>query len=72
MQILIAGEAMHSAATEFALDPCTASKRAGMVKAARALLSSVTRLLCLADMADVHRLLSTLKKVRNNQTNIRN
>ncbi|XP_066916590.1 catenin alpha-2-like [Clytia hemisphaerica] len=58
-----AGKVMHDAATEFALDPCTPSKRGTMVKSARILLSSVTRLLCIADMADVHRLLTTLKKV---------
>jgi len=35
-----------------------------MVRAARALLSSVTRLLTLADMADVYNLLSRLKIVQ--------
>lgn len=54
---------MRTAAKEFADDPCTSTKRANMVRAARALLSSVTRLLCVADMADVYRLLASLKLV---------
>ena len=54
---------MRVAAKEFADDPCTSTKRATMVRAARALLSSVTRLLCVADMADVYRLLASLKLV---------
>ena len=54
---------MRSAAKEFADDPCASAKRATMVRAARALLSSVTRLLCVADMADVYRLLASLKLV---------
>ena len=60
---------MHQAASAFALDPCTASKRGSMVKRARSLLSSVARLLCIADMADVHRLLATLQKVSFLSTN---
>lgn len=55
---------MRTAAKDFADDPCASAKRATMVKAARALLSSVTRLLCVADMADVYRLLASLKLVR--------
>ena len=54
---------MRAAAKEFADDPCASAKRAAMVRAARALLSSVTRLLCVADMADVYRLLASLKLV---------
>jgi len=54
---------MRVAAKEFADDPCASAKRATMVRAARALLSSVTRLLCVADMADVYRLLASLKLV---------
>ena len=54
---------MHETANAFALDPCTPAKRSSMVKSSRRLLSSVARLLCIADMADVHRLLATLKKV---------
>ena len=54
---------MHIASKEFADDPCASVKRANMVRAARALLSSVTRLLCVADMADVYRLLASLRMV---------
>uniref|UniRef100_A0A8C8WH40 Catenin alpha-2 n=2 Tax=Eutheria TaxID=9347 RepID=A0A8C8WH40_PANLE len=55
------GETMRIASSEFADDPCSSVKRGTMVRAARALLSAVTRLLILADMADVMRLLSHLK-----------
>ncbi|KAG5844958.1 hypothetical protein ANANG_G00133670, partial [Anguilla anguilla] len=57
------GETMHAASAEFADDPCSSVKRGTMVRAARALLSAVTRLLILADMADVMRLLAHLKIV---------
>ncbi|KAK7161442.1 hypothetical protein R3I94_004201 [Phoxinus phoxinus] len=57
------GETMHVASSEFADDPCSSVKRGTMVRAARALLSAVTRLLILADMADVMRLLAHLKIV---------
>ncbi|MEQ2176209.1 Catenin alpha-2 [Goodea atripinnis] len=52
---------MRIASSEFADDPCSSVKRGTMVRAARALLSAVTRLLILADMADVMRLLAHLK-----------
>ena len=54
---------MKAASTEFADDPCSSMKRGAMVRAARALLSSVTRLLIIADMVDVHLLLKALKAV---------
>ncbi|XP_048825953.1 catenin alpha-2 isoform X1 [Brienomyrus brachyistius] len=57
------GETMHMASSEFADDPCSSVKRGTMVRAARALLSAVTRLLILADMVDVMRLLAHLKIV---------
>ncbi|XP_041436602.1 catenin alpha-2 isoform X3 [Xenopus laevis] len=57
------GETMRIASSEFADDPCSSVKRGTMVRAARALLSAVTRLLILADMADVMRLLTHLKIV---------
>lgn len=60
---LFGGETMRMASSEFADDPCSSVKRGTMVRAARALLSAVTRLLILADMADVTRLLSHLKIV---------
>ena len=55
---------MRDTSTEFAADPCSLTKRGAMVRAARALLSAVTRLLILADMVDVHLLLKSLKMVR--------
>uniref|UniRef100_A0AAR2LYQ9 Catenin alpha-1 n=1 Tax=Pygocentrus nattereri TaxID=42514 RepID=A0AAR2LYQ9_PYGNA len=63
-------ESMRQASGEFAEDPCSSVKRGNMVRAARALLSAVTHLLVLADMADVYQLLLQLKlenlmKVRN-------
>lgn len=59
----LAGETMRITSSEFADDPCSSVKRGTMVRAARALLSAVTRLLILADMADVMRLLAHLKIV---------
>ena len=41
------GDAMGQASQEFAADPCSSMKRGAMVRAARALLSAVTRLLIL-------------------------
>ena len=57
------GEQMRVASQEFADEPCSSMKRGAMVRAARALLSSVTRLLILADMVDVHLLMTSLKLV---------
>jgi catenin alpha len=54
---------MSLAAREFAEDPCSSMKRGNMVRAARNLLSAVTRLLILADMVDVHLLLKSLQVV---------
>ncbi|XP_023940839.1 catenin alpha isoform X2 [Bicyclus anynana] len=58
-----AGAAMSLAAREFSEEPCASAVRSGMVRAARGLLSAVTRLLILADMVDVHLLLSNLRTV---------
>lgn len=60
---LAVGEVMRGASSEFADDPCSSVKRGAMVRAARALLSAVTRLLILADMVDVHLLLKSLRIV---------
>ena len=49
----------------FANDPHSNEKRNDMIKTARALLSAITRLLCIADMADVYRLLASLRLVSN-------
>lgn len=54
---------MSLAAREFSEDPCSSVKRGNMVRAARNLLSAVTRLLILADMVDVHLLLKSLRVV---------
>ena len=54
---------MRAASQEFADDPCSSMKRGAMVRAARGLLSSVTRLLILADMVDIHLLLKSLHVV---------
>lgn len=59
----VVGEAMGEASREFAGDPCSSMKRGAMVRAARGLLSAVTRLLILADMVDVHLLLKSLHSV---------
>ncbi|XP_045509176.1 catenin alpha [Colias croceus] len=58
-----AGAAMSLAAREFSEEPCASSVRSSMVRAARSLLSAVTRLLILADMVDVHLLLSKQRMV---------
>ena len=62
---------MRVASVEFADEPCSSTKRGAMVRAARSLLSDVTRLLILADMVDVHLLLKSLRIVSCNETNIR-
>ena len=59
-----AGGHLHQAAAEFVLDPFDGKKREKVVRQARAVLSAVTRLLVLADMIDVERLLEKLKIAR--------
>lgn len=54
---------MVSASREFVTNPFDVDKRSEMIKAARNLLLSVTRLLILADMIDVQLLLKTTKTV---------
>lgn len=66
------GEIMRTAAREFSEDPCSSLKRGNMVRAARNLLSAVTRLLILADMVDVHLLLKSLRVVEDDLNNLRN
>uniref|UniRef100_A0A8C3FFE4 Catenin alpha-1 n=1 Tax=Chrysemys picta bellii TaxID=8478 RepID=A0A8C3FFE4_CHRPI len=66
------GDSMKSASGEFADDPCSSVKRGNMVRAARALLSAVTRLLILADMADVYKLLVQLKVVEEGILKLKN
>ncbi|KAJ9597614.1 hypothetical protein L9F63_011520, partial [Diploptera punctata] len=64
-------EAMSTAARDFADDPCSSLKRGNMVRAARNLLSAVTRLLILADMVDVHLLLKSLRVLRTEVESLR-
>ncbi|XP_041371058.1 catenin alpha-2-like isoform X2 [Gigantopelta aegis] len=66
------GDAMREASSDFAADPCSSMKRGAMVRAARGLLSAVTRLLILADMVDVHLLLTTLHSVESDLDQIKN
>nr|XP_022914685.1 catenin alpha isoform X3 [Onthophagus taurus] len=66
------GNAMSIAAREFSEDPCSSSKRGNMVRAARNLLSAVTRLLILADMVDVHLLLKSLHVVEGDIEKLKN
>ncbi|PAA91286.1 hypothetical protein BOX15_Mlig012233g1, partial [Macrostomum lignano] len=65
------GDDMYAASSEFAGEPCSASRRATMVRAARALLSAVTRLLILADMVDVYLLLRSLRIVETDLEHLR-
>uniref|UniRef100_A0A8C4NHC2 Catenin (cadherin-associated protein), alpha 2 n=1 Tax=Eptatretus burgeri TaxID=7764 RepID=A0A8C4NHC2_EPTBU len=65
------GESMREAAGEFADDPCSSMKRGAMVRAARALLSAVTRLLIIADMADVMKLLQHLRMAEESLEKVR-
>ncbi|XP_055371735.1 catenin alpha isoform X2 [Condylostylus longicornis] len=66
------GEGMSIAAREFSEDPCSSIKRSNMVRAARNLLSAVTRLLILADMVDVHLLLKSLHVVEDDLNKLKN
>ncbi|XP_015437961.1 PREDICTED: catenin alpha isoform X1 [Dufourea novaeangliae] len=66
------GAAMSIAAREFSEDPCSSLKRGNMVRAARNLLSAVTRLLILADMVDVHLLLKSLHVVEDDLQKLKN
>ncbi|CAF1023448.1 unnamed protein product [Adineta ricciae] len=60
-----AGDEMAVLSKGFADDPCSKSKREQMIIAARALLSSVTRLLMLADYVDVQLILNSIRLVEN-------
>ncbi|XP_060534035.1 catenin alpha [Cylas formicarius] len=66
------GTQMSKDAREFAEEPCSSLKRSNMVRAARNLLSAVTRLLILADMVDVHLLLKSLHVVENDIEKLKN
>lgn len=66
------GDVMSKASREFAEDPCSSVKRGNMVRAARNLLSAVTRLLILADMVDVHHLIKSLQVVEDDLDKVKN
>lgn len=66
------GHHMSSMSRKFVEDPCSSTNRADIVKAARPLLLSVTRLLIVADMIDVQRLLDSLKVVENDLNSLKN
>uniref|UniRef100_A0A2K5YG54 Catenin alpha 1 n=1 Tax=Mandrillus leucophaeus TaxID=9568 RepID=A0A2K5YG54_MANLE len=66
------GDLMKTAAGKFADDPCSSVKQGNMVRAARTLLSAVTQLLILADMANVYILLVQLKVVEDGILKLRN
>ncbi|UJR28554.1 hypothetical protein I4U23_009788 [Adineta vaga] len=57
------GDEMAVLSKEFADDPCSKPKRQQMIVAARALLTSVTRLLILADLVDVQLILRSIRLV---------
>ena len=65
------GHALVLSAREFALDPCSTVKRGLMVRAAQALVSSVTSLLILADMLDVHLLMMKVEVARQELARLR-
>lgn len=58
------GQALMLASRDFSCDPCSSVRRGQMVRAAQELLTSVTRLLILADMLDVHLLLLKVNTAR--------
>lgn len=58
------GDLMSMASKEFSIDPLSNNKRQTMIRHARDLLSSVTRLLTLADEVDVVNLLKRLQLVK--------
>lgn len=66
------GSHMSLMSRRFAQDPCSSANRAEIVKAARPLLLAVTRLLFVADMIDVQRLLNSLKIVQGDLATLKN
>lgn len=61
--IRMVGTEMHKRAGLFAEEPSSSTKRAAMVFASRTLLGAVARLLVLADIADVNKLLKASQRV---------
>lgn len=66
------GQYMSLVSRRFVADPCSNARRIDIVKAARPLLLAVTRLLIVADMIDVQRLLNSLKIVEDSITALKN
>ncbi|CAF1435634.1 unnamed protein product, partial [Adineta ricciae] len=64
------GDEMAVLSKEFADDPCSKPKRQQMIVAARALLTSVTRLLILADLVDVQMILRSIRLVEDDLQHI--
>ena len=60
---MLQGAKLKTAAVDFFNFPCSPTKRQDMVRAADALLSGVTRMLYIADIADALRLQLSLKQV---------
>ena len=58
------GQYLMVTSAEFTSDPCSSVRRGAMVRAAQDLLTSVTRLLILADMLDVHLLMIKVDTTR--------
>ncbi|KAG9508516.1 Catenin alpha, partial [Fragariocoptes setiger] len=71
-EVRSSGQQMSLASREFVEDPCSSHKRSNMMEAARLLLSAVTRLLIVADMVDVHRLLKSLRNLENDLLLVKN
>jgi catenin alpha len=69
-KILFEGDEMAVLSKEFADDPCSKAKRQQMVIAARALLTSVTHLLILADLVDVQLILKSIRLVEDDLQHI--
>ncbi|CAF1306330.1 unnamed protein product [Rotaria magnacalcarata] len=65
------GDEMVILSKEFADDPCSKVKREKMITAARALLTSVTHLLILADLVDVQSILKSIRLLEDDLQHIR-
>ncbi|KHJ46462.1 vinculin family protein [Trichuris suis] len=69
-EVKATGNDMVDSSREFAADPTSSSRRATMIKAARALLSSVTRLLIVADMIDVQCIVQRMRDAQSTLDNL--
>ena len=54
---------MHNASSVFAANPQSTDNRAAMVQASRGLLVAIARLLIVADVADIYKLLNATSRV---------